>query len=244
MTMTTSRLLYLVSIALSAVGRATAQDLSPRAYVITPVHANDINLTYSHFSRGLQFDGAVHVAGATASVNSSIFSFYHSMNFFGRSANFVFAVPYSVGDFHGTVFNAPKYAYRSGLLDSVLRFLSESQGWAGDATTRVPQLAAKNATRCEPQDRGPHGQYDPTRLLNWGNNRWAFKPEFGNGVQDPVTPQRSFRVGVTGSVPLTKHQSLKISYSNGAYISYGGDYQNVSLGWQYFWIGWPKFHSQ
>ncbi|HTS09936.1 MAG TPA: transporter [Candidatus Eisenbacteria bacterium] len=26
----------------------------------------------------------------------------------------------------------------------------------------------------------PTGQYDPTTLINWGANRWAFKPEFGN----------------------------------------------------------------
>ena len=25
----------------------------------------------------------------------------------------------------------------------------------------------------------PTGQYDPTKLVNWGGNRWAFKPEIG-----------------------------------------------------------------
>jgi hypothetical protein len=25
----------------------------------------------------------------------------------------------------------------------------------------------------------PTGQYDPTKLINLGNNRWAFKSEFG-----------------------------------------------------------------
>jgi hypothetical protein len=25
----------------------------------------------------------------------------------------------------------------------------------------------------------PTGQYDGTRLINWGNNRWGFKPELG-----------------------------------------------------------------
>ena len=151
----------------------------------------------------------------------------------------------------------------------------------------------------------PTGQYDATRLFNWGNNRRAFKPKlrysqrwgnwvldgdgvawfftsnpeffsrnqyfsgiqsrteepisafeghlsydikprlwlsldgnlrFGgktalNGVENPVTLQKSSRVGATASVPLTKHQSLKFSYSNGAYINYGGDYQNVSVAW-------------
>ena len=25
----------------------------------------------------------------------------------------------------------------------------------------------------------PTGQYDPAKLVNWGINRWAFKPELG-----------------------------------------------------------------
>jgi hypothetical protein len=29
----------------------------------------------------------------------------------------------------------------------------------------------------------PTGQYDPTKLVNWGINRWAFKPEFGYSEQ-------------------------------------------------------------
>ena len=31
----------------------------------------------------------------------------------------------------------------------------------------------------------PAGQDDPTHLINWGTNRWAFKPEFA--VSDPLT---------------------------------------------------------
>ncbi len=160
----------------------------------------------------------------------------------------------------------------------------------------------------------PTGQYDPTKLINWGNNRWAFKPELGyserwghwvvdayaaawffttnqeffsynqyvpglqmqsenpvvafeghvsydfkprlwlsfdanfwhggetsiNGVSNPITDQRSSRIGVTAAIPITKHQSLKFSYNNGAYINYGGNYQNASVAWQYSWNGWPK----
>ena len=39
---------------------------------------------------------------------------------------------------------------------------------------------------------------------------------------------------------LTKHQSLKFSYSDGTYIRYGGNYQNVSAAWQYSWLGRPN----
>jgi hypothetical protein len=160
----------------------------------------------------------------------------------------------------------------------------------------------------------PTGQYDSTKLINWGNNRWGFKPEIGfsrrrghwvidayggawlytsnpmffsknrynpgvisqsqapigafeghlsydvkprfwasldgnfgfggktslNGVQNPATELQNSRVGGTASFPVTKHQSIKVSYNNGSYIKYGGDFQNVTVGWQYSWLGRPK----
>ena len=39
------------------------------------------------------------------------------------------------------------------------------------------------------------------------------------------------------------HQSIKFSYSNRAYIKYGGNFQNVSLAWQYSWLGGPNSRS-
>jgi hypothetical protein len=156
----------------------------------------------------------------------------------------------------------------------------------------------------------PTGQYDPTKLVNWGANRWAFKPEFGyskrrgklvldayggvwfytanpryyslpvpkqqtqepigsfeghlsydvkpglwfsldgnfwfggvtslTGIANPATRQTSSRIGATASFPLGKGQSVKVSYNNGAYIRFGGNYQSVSVAWQYSWLGRPK----
>lgn len=33
---------------------------------------------------------------------------------------------------------------------------------------------------------------------------------------------------------------MKFSYSGGAYTEFGGDYQNVSVAWQYSWLGRPN----
>lgn len=52
--------------------------------------------------------------------------------------------------------------------------------------------------------------------------------------------QRNSRIGATVSIPLDRHQSVKFSYSRGAYIAIGGDYQNLSAAWQYSWIGRPR----
>jgi hypothetical protein len=83
-----------------------AQDLAPRAYVIMPLHSNAVTLTYSLYDGNLIFDGTVPITGASARVNASVFSAYHSFNFFGRTASFLVSLPYGVGDFHGHVVGA------------------------------------------------------------------------------------------------------------------------------------------
>jgi hypothetical protein len=99
----------------------------------------------------------------------------------------------------------------------------------------------------------PTGQYDPTKLINCGANRWGrsfeshltydFKPRlwasldgnywFGgktsvNGVQNPLPQESSSCLGGTVSVPISRHQSLKFNYNNGTYIRFGGNYQSLS----------------
>ncbi|HVO79283.1 MAG TPA: hypothetical protein VMT28_01055, partial [Terriglobales bacterium] len=61
-----------------------------------------------------------------------------------------------------------------------------------------------------------------------------------NGIRNPDTKQTSSRIGGTISLPYSKHQSIKISYSDGTYVRFGGNYNNVSVAWQYSWIGHPK----
>ena len=53
-------------------GRVWGQDLSPRAYVITPIHWNALTFTYTYNSGSLLFDGAVPITGATANIRYSV----------------------------------------------------------------------------------------------------------------------------------------------------------------------------
>jgi len=293
--------------------RSSPQDLAPRAYLITPNHTNIVTLTYSYDNGNILLDGALPITGATASVNAGILNYYHSLNFFGRSANLLVVLPYGVGDFAGQVVGTEKSAYRSGLMDSECRF---SVNLAGGPTMSAAQMKSwkqKILLGLSLRIVAPTGQYDQTRVINWSGNRWAFKPEFGysqrwgkwvldgyagvwfyttnpayfshnlfypgtrsqsqnpmgaleghlsydvrqrlwmsidgnfwyggatglNGVFNPDTRQTSSRVGATFSFPITKHQSIKLSYSDGAYARFGGNYQNVSVAWQYYWLGNP-----
>jgi len=63
-----------------------AQDLAPRAYLITPLHYNAVTLTYSFFKGSIEFNNALAVTGAEGRYNVPVFAYYHSFNFLGRSA--------------------------------------------------------------------------------------------------------------------------------------------------------------
>ena len=293
----------------------SAQDLAPRAYVITPLHANAITLTYSFYDGSINYNGALPVSGATGTYSVPIFSYYHSFGLFGRSANIVASLPYGVGTFRGTAFGAEQHLYRSGLLDSAFRFSVNLKGGPAMPPQKFVKWKQKVLLGASLKVVAPTGQYDPTKLINWGTNRWALKPEFGyserwggkwvldgyfgvwffttnrdfwsrntfyagtrsqsqnpigaveghlsydfkprlwasvdgnfwfggstsvDGVQNPLTQAANSRIGGTVAVPITKHQTLKFSYSDGTYIRFGGNYQNVSAAWQYSWLGRPK----
>jgi Putative MetA-pathway of phenol degradation len=308
------KLVLSASIAVGPLQMLSAQDLSPRTYVITPLHSNAVTLTWSFYDGSINFNGALPVSDATGTYNVPILSYYHSFDLFGRSANVVASLPYGVGNFQGTINGAGDNLYRSGLVDSVFRFSVNLKGGPAMPVQKYMKWKQKVLLGASLKVIAPTGQYDPTKLINWGTNRWSFKPEFGysqrwkkwvldgyagvwffttnsdfwsrniyysgtrsqtqepigsfeghlsydfkprlwasldgnywfggktsaGGVLNPLSEQSNSRIGGTVSVPITKHQALKFSYSNGTYIRFGGNYQNVSAAWQYSWLGKPQ----
>jgi hypothetical protein len=87
-----------------------------------------------------------------------------------------------------------------------------------------------------------HWSYDlkPRLRVSLDGNFWHGGSTSLNGVENPQTVQTSSRIGATASVPLGKHQSLKFNYSDGYFVRFGGTFQNVSVAWQYSWLGRPN----
>lgn len=306
-------ILFIALLTLCGLCSAVAQDLAPRAYVVTPVNTNVINLTYSYFSGPLNFNGAIPVQDARGSYSVPVVSYFHALNFFGRSANFVVGLPYGVGNFNGTLAGEQHDIYRSGLLDFSGRFSVNLIGGKAMHGQEFLKWQQKRLLGVSLKVIAPTGQYSPTKLINWGINRWAFKPEVGYserwghwvldayagawfytenpasfhipypvpqtqapvgsfeghlsydfsnvvgrkmrgwvsldgnfwwggiasvyGIPNPTTKQTSSRLGGTFSLPYTRHQSVKVSFSGGTYSRFGGDYKNFQVSWQYSWIG-------
>jgi hypothetical protein len=121
-------LVFAAVLVVSPLQMLLSQDLAPRAYIITPVHWNAVTLTYSLSDGGVSTDNAVPITDATAVLHVSIFNYFHSLNFFGRSANILASLPYGVAHYQGTFMDDEKRVYRSGLLDSVFRFSVNLKG--------------------------------------------------------------------------------------------------------------------
>src|SRR5215475_12797842 len=156
-----------------------AQDLTPRAYVITPVHSNAVILTSSFFNGSIFFTPTLPITDASGNPKVQVFSYYHSLNFFGRSANITASLPYGFGHFEGNVLGTQKSVYRSGLLDFNARFAVNLKGGPAMPLQDFVKWKQKTLLGLSLKVIAPTGQYSGTKLVNWGINRWAFKPELG-----------------------------------------------------------------
>jgi hypothetical protein len=156
-----------------------AQDLAPRAYIITPLHSNAVTLTYSYSGGGVLLNGQLAVPDATAQLHVPVLTLFHSFNFFGRSANITVSAPYAAGHFQGTFQDNETNLYRSGLLDTSFRVSVNLMGGPAMSVEEFRSWKQKTLLGVSLRIVAPTGQYDATRLINNGADRWSFKPEFG-----------------------------------------------------------------
>jgi hypothetical protein len=278
--------------------------------VVTPRGANAVTLSYSFNDGNLLLEGTVPIEDAKARLSVPALSYYRGLSVFGRSANVTVSLPYGVGTFEGRVLGEPESIYRSGLFDVVTRFSVNLKGAPSMSLGQMRDWRQKTLVGASLKVVAPTGQYDPTKLINLGSNRWSWKPELGvsrrfghwvidgyagvwlftknpdffsrnafvegthsqtqepvfafethlsydvrprfwvsfdanfwvggetsvDGVPNPATRQESSRLGVTASLPLSSRLALKLSYADGAYVRFGGDYRIVSAALQYSWI--------
>ncbi len=158
---------------------AFAQELEPRAYVITPVKSNAVVFTYAHSSGEASFDPTLPLKDVNATINTLVASYYRSFDLFGRSANFVVSQPYTFADINGIWLGEFTEATRSGLPDARIRFAINLIGGPAMGLEEFVKYKYKRNLGFSLNVVAPTGQYDPAKLVNLGTNRWSFKPQLG-----------------------------------------------------------------
>ena len=156
-----------------------AQELEPRAYSVSPTGVNFVVVTYGRSTGDIAFDPSLPLEDVTATINSMGIGYLRSLNVFGRSANVLVSLPLIDGSLQGLLFGEFAQGTRRGLWDPRFRFAMNLVGApamnVGEFATYVQDTTLGFSLSVV----SPGGQYDSSRTVNLGSNRWSFKPEQG-----------------------------------------------------------------
>ncbi len=158
---------------------ASAQELEPGAFWPLPRGLNIVTGVGGFNWGDVTFDPALPVEDASARITTTAFSFTRAFNLAGRSANAGVSLPVVGGHVEGLYLGEHAEVDRFGLGDPRIRLAVNLYG----APTMTPREFASYRQRfivgvsfvAVP----PLGQYDSTKVINLGTNRWSFKPELG-----------------------------------------------------------------
>ena len=168
----------LALVLLAFVPRVQAQSLEPRAYADIPVGVNFLLGGFA-YSQGDLATNALPVTNAHFDSPNAVIGFSRSLDLWGKSGRFDTGVAYS---------------WLSGSADYQGQPVSRSVSGFGDPTFRL-SMNLYGAPALTPQEfrtyqqdlvigvslavTAPLGQYDSTKVVNLGTNRWSFNPQIG-----------------------------------------------------------------
>jgi hypothetical protein len=170
----------LVAATMVVPGRSVhAQALEPRSYTNTPVGINFLLLGYGYTDGSVSFDASVPLQDAKLQIHSGLLAYARSLDVGGLSGKFVATLPFA--DVSGSAKLAGQEHDRQvlGLADPLVRFSVNVYGAPALSMEEFPTYQQDLIVGATLQVTGPFGQYDSSKLLNVGTNRWSFKPELG-----------------------------------------------------------------
>ena len=180
-----------------------AQDLEPRAYSASPVGANFVVAVLSRSAGDVVTDPTLPLTDVSARIGSFALGYGRTFDLFGRQALATVALPYAWGKAEGNVGEDRRSITRSGLADMRTKLSVNLYGNPAMSPQEFARASRGVLVGASLSIFTPTGQYDPTRLINLGTNRWAFKPEVGVSF-----PFRKFDFDIyTGVVFFTANSS-------------------------------------
>jgi hypothetical protein len=166
-------------ISLLIVSSASAQELEPRTYSPSPIGTNFVVISATRSAGGVFTDPSLPITNVDATIGVLGLSFGHTFNLFGRQALLLGVLPVTWGEASGDIGEQTRAASRRGLADPRVRLsviLKGSPAMTRQEFVKAPRRTIIGASLIVAP---PVGQYDSTKLVNLGSNRWSFKPEIG-----------------------------------------------------------------
>lgn len=164
---------------LASVPGAIAQQLEPRAYANLPVGLNFLLAGYAHSQGDVLLDPSLPVTDASAKVDILILGYLRSLDLWGKSGSVGLVLPRAWISARGDLEGQPSSVTRSGMVDPELRLSINFLGAPALSPEKFRGYRQDTIVGTSLVVTAPWGQYDGTKLVNIGTNRWTFRPQIG-----------------------------------------------------------------
>jgi hypothetical protein len=167
------------AIAIGAISVAHAQDIEPRAYSNAPIGVNFLIAGYAFTEGAVPFDASLPIKNAQLRTSNTVLAYARVLDLWGNSGKFDIIVPYTMLSGTAEVAGHPFERNVDGYADPKLRLSVNLYGAPALTLKEFKDYEQDLIVGASLQVSVPSGQYDDSRLVNIGTNRWSFKPELG-----------------------------------------------------------------
>ncbi len=156
-----------------------AQEFEPRTYAIAPVNLNFIGIGYGFASGGVFMDPSLPVQGVEGDIHLVVTRYTRSLSLFRRPSKVKVILPWSSGNWDGTVENQFTVRSATGLGD--VKVIVETLFHGAEVMTpqEVRDYEPGMVFGARLGLSAPTGNYDNSKAINLGTNRWGFEAELG-----------------------------------------------------------------
>ncbi len=156
-----------------------AQELEPRALTNVPVGFNFAVLGYGYAQGNILLDPAVPIENLESRLHTIVGAYLRAISFFGLSGKVDLVVPLAFGDWTGLYLGEGASRKIDGLGDPRVRLSVNFVGAPALRLNEYRNYQQNTVAGASVQIIAPLGQYDPSRLINLGSNRWTIRSQLG-----------------------------------------------------------------
>ncbi|MEF8710123.1 MAG: transporter [Candidatus Accumulibacter propinquus] len=158
---------------------AQAQEIEPRAYSNAPIGVNFAIAGYAYTQGAVPFDASLPVKNAQLKTSNAVLAYARVFDVWGQSGKFDAIVPYTGLSGTAEVAGQPFERNVTGFADPRFRLSVNLYGAPALTLREFRNFEQDLIIGASLQVSVPASQYDSSRVVNIGTNRWSFRPEVG-----------------------------------------------------------------
>jgi hypothetical protein len=168
-----------VALVLGAPSGPRAQVMEPFSYTNAPIGLNFLIAGYGYLWGDVLVDPSLPIKDVDAKVHTAILTYARVLDFWGQSGTVALVAPYAWLTASGEVAGQSRSVDRTGLTDIAMRLTVNLYGAPALTLQQFRDYRQDTIVGVNMLVTAPTGQYDSSRLINIGTNRWSFRPEVG-----------------------------------------------------------------